>query len=143
MNVTVITHKPVLCWGEKGSGEIKKKKAGKKKWAAYNLLENGAFCGCNRSMELAELLWSWCVCPCALGRVLGLGVSPEPCPQVVTATSPCRASLKAGMLRRRKTKPKGDRTTCRHVSACNKGLGSPKGVRSLLKGRLVGWFGFW
>lgn len=32
---------------------------------------------------------------------------------------------------------------CRPVSAYNKGLGTPKGVKSLLKGWLVGWFGFW
>lgn len=68
------------------------------------------------------------------GRVLEVGVSPEPCPRAVTAVSPYRASLKAGMLQRRKTRPKGDRITCRRVSVHSKGLNTLNSVKSLLKG---------
>lgn len=130
----LLLHRNLFCAGErKGLGRWKKNPQptlGKKtNQAVYNLLENGTFCGCNRSAYLAECSTELglqdpgdgmegpsCL-SCSPGRFgAGRGTPPpQSCPWVVTAILSLQSFFEGWDASKKKDKTKGRQD---HVSTC-------------------------
>lgn len=102
-------------------------------WKIEHFVDATGVCGWQSvlwrwSWGAGDRCWGGGTTPSALlpRELLGLGGPHSPALSSGCPSFPRRVSLKAGMLRRRKTRPKGGRITCPHVSAFSKGLDPKK-----------------